>query len=75
MEWKPIETAPDETVVIVMEGNIIAPAIKKCREWHFWEGGIEYDTDGKLSGELNWWLSGYGPTHWMPLPAAPENPE
>ena len=68
MEWQPIETAPIGELVIVADGAIIAPAIKKDGRWWFWEGGI----DENDSADMNWWLDGHEPTHWMPLPTAPE---
>ena len=72
LEWQPIETAPkDGTTILVANGN---------------EGG--YDTEPFQIGSASWdksysgfhWLSNaccdgvsyYVPTHWMPLPEAPE---
>lgn len=66
-QWQPIESAPkDGTNVLLVncKGNIAAG---------LWQGD-------KLNG--GWWLRGgnkpdtffnfhHGPTHWMPLPAAP----
>ena len=63
-QWMPIETAPkDGTAVLVAEGRFIY-----CVEWN---------------DEFEWWavddnklgpfrLRGAAPTHWMPLPAAPQ---
>jgi hypothetical protein len=68
--WQPIETAPkDGTNVLLVNrrGNIAAG---------LWRDGLFGERGG-------WWLRGgnapntffndhHGPTHWMPLPAAPK---
>lgn len=71
-EWQPIETAPENKVVIVTDGTITAPAITRDgQRWDFWEGEVHEDEIGTPLGLLNYWVQGYGPTHWAPL-ASPE---
>ena len=58
MKWKPIETAPrDEDVIVVNRSD---------------PGRVRIAWRGSITGE--WWISGAGmiqavnPTHWMPIP-------
>jgi hypothetical protein len=72
MEWQNIETAPKDGVLILLYGtSIVAPGVFSLGEWHFWEGPIADNDNGNTVGEMNGWTRGYGPTHWMPLPAPP----
>lgn len=60
MKWQPIETAPkDGTDILLGFANDNRPAV--VAGWYDnWE---EYDTINVVKGR---------PTHWMPLPEAPE---
>lgn len=87
MNWQPIETAPkDGTDVLVFFDCATVPVVhiawyRSREEWESsgqfcggwdsleeWEGWWSY-TRGSVSQEK---LEGYStPTHWMPLPEAP----
>lgn len=67
--WQPIETAPrDRTLIDLWAGERIANCAwnvpSKC-----WAERVGASFDGKHWAVVN------NPTHWMPLPAAPANPE
>ena len=57
--WQPIETAPDDGRFVLLGRRTITPYIGR------------YDT-------IDGWVDTHGnyrdPSHWMPLPAAPEPP-
>ena len=59
MEWQPIETAPEATVLLVWLPNY----------------GVGVATKTTTHGLAHWWHRGESeacyPTHWMPLPEAP----
>ena len=57
MEWQPIETAPTDEPIFTWDGEDILYA-------ELFEG-VWNGTDGVSS------YVDFGPTHWMPLPAAP----
>ena len=62
-EWQPIETAPRNGVNVLVwdsESELILVAAY-IREGNFW--AVEMSDQDAY------------PTHWMPLPAAPANPE
>lgn len=65
MKWQPIETAPEDTYVLVWSP-----------EYYCYEYGIAV-----LGGEEGYWLTYEGdlplatPTHWMHLPEPPEEDE
>ncbi|PZS80629.1 hypothetical protein A7X84_13860 [Stenotrophomonas maltophilia] len=78
--WLPISTAPkDGTGILLSNGKDVAEG-----HWYFEEGGTtEYrDLDGRYIGQTDsdgyaGWLDWDGgmqpdPTHWQPLPVAPE---
>ena len=71
MEWRPIETAPKGELILVADGSTLAPATFCFDLWYFWEGGLQLDDNLEQSGIMNNWIKGFGPTHWMPLPAPP----
>lgn len=59
--WRPIKTAPKDTLVLVYHragGEIV----------------IAKDDDGWATGSLGLSLRRSDVTHWMPLPAFPEEP-
>jgi hypothetical protein len=70
MEWQPIETAPDETEVIVANQDWLSGNFHISTAWRHAESG-------------KWWrphsgpslASNITPTHWMPLPAPPPTTE
>jgi hypothetical protein len=70
MEWQPIETAPDETDVIVANPDRISGEHHVSIAWRHVESG-------------KWWRPHSGPslascitpTHWMPLPDPPKMEE
>jgi hypothetical protein len=70
MEWQPIDTAPDETDVIVANPDRISGEFHVSIAWRHCESG-------------KWWRPNIGPlpasyimpTHWMPLPAPPTTEE
>ncbi len=62
--WQPIETAPKDGVFILVWNiyGINEVFWDAYAEW--WHHDVEFDYTFPLRGDL--------PTHWMPLPAAPE---
>jgi len=71
--WQPIETAPKDGTVILLLSDGVDPGFFYLGEWHFWDGTVVQDEHGNDAGYLNSWLTGYGPTHWLPLPELPKN--
>lgn len=66
-EWQPIETAPkkEEQQILCWDGKN-----RTICEWlSFGDGNGEWDVCH--DAESYAW-SGYAPTHWMPLPEAPQ---
>lgn len=73
MDWHPIDTAPkDGRFVIGSDGERVAPMSwqKKCDDDRYtgWCGACPVD-GGMLY--VNHVELGFDPTHWMPLPKAP----
>lgn len=60
--WMPIETAPKD-VTILLYG---AKRLEMCV-------GMHHSRDGWVTDTTSEWMSMYPPTHWMPLPAAPDH--
>ena len=62
MEWQPIETAPKDGHAILASDpawhGVPCPMFWNGEEWQHW-----------FRSEL---YGAYDPTHWMPLPAPPE---
>jgi hypothetical protein len=79
--WQPIETAPKDGPVILLGGTTAMFGVWFDEHWVFWEGCAsdvfykETIASDDIAASLNYWCSGYGPTHWMPLPAAPTEGE
>lgn len=75
--WLPIATAPkDETDIIVMYMHIDTQIVHNAfyaSEGNGWEasdvGWWSYDKGEVSRIHLTGWMT---PTHWMPLPSAPE---
>ena len=61
-QWMPIETAPKD-VTILLYG---AKRLEMCV-------GMHHSRDGWVTDTTSDWMSMYPPTHWMPLPAAPDH--
>lgn len=59
--WQPIEIAPKDTEILVTG----AKRIGTCVAHNDSRDGWETETSSE-------WVSIYTPTHWMPLPKAPE---
>lgn len=85
MEWKPIETAPIDVSVLVTfsdgdipKGYVTLPGVMIAyKDKYYLPGGGGYEGDGDgwvdaSSGEQCHLHYGQ-PTHWMPLPPAPES--
>lgn len=60
--WMPIETAPKD-VTILLYG---AKRLEMCV-------GMHHSRDDWVTDTTSVWMSMYPPTHWMPLPAAPDH--
>lgn len=77
MEWQPIETSPigEDHPVLVWDGSFITVAHRvvhkdgdprRCYDCWYVHNSYGFNEDGCI----------YGVTHWMPLPAPPqEDPE
>lgn len=69
-QWQPIETAPKDKFVLLCgpSGYTTTPLVfttgRMCSDYHVGRW-IDHAND-----DLTDW--GFEPTHWMPLPAAPE---
>jgi hypothetical protein len=77
MDWQPIETAPkDGTVIDVWLGDADAPEVdfyctfgtRRSAGWQ-WRQGKFRPVHG-----MHVPVVGVQPTHWMPLPEAPDDP-
>lgn len=76
-EWQPIETAPRDETRIICYGKLYHP-----RGWSGWHPDLDKEHPEAYGWEVrmayfmggNWQLGhacGFAPTHWMPLPKAP----
>lgn len=63
-KWQPIETAPLEQWVLVYGGDGIEVAVKTCFDEWLMTGYCE---------ESMKHMAYENPTHWMPLPEAPND--
>ena len=80
--WHPIETAPkDGTQIILRNGNRVTAGawvewVKTYCEYHSTTGVYLGPSIGDDGSEWASWDGGFAeddpPTHWMPLPSAPE---
>lgn len=62
MNWQPIETAPkDELILVARTKRMCGP----CAAMNDSQEGWVTETPGE-------WVSIYTPSHWMPLPEAPD---
>lgn len=75
MEWQPIETLPDgEGLILLTDGNKVIPAdatYYEREDREEWFGGISDLTSWNPSGNDD--VDPSWPSHWMPLPAPPQN--
>lgn len=68
IKWQPIKTAPrNGTQILISDGDAVYAGFWR-EQWVFFDESCTVE-DGWI--ELNGWVDGYGPTHWMPLPPAP----
>jgi hypothetical protein len=70
-EWQPIETAPKSMPVLVFDAGsvsvaVLQPSTKK------WCGIVDGGLVGIPEGDGILFFEVYFPTHWMPLPEAPQ---
>jgi hypothetical protein len=65
-EWQPIETAPEKKAVLTNQGTGIYSG-----QWYICEA------NGRVPACADWGVevSEIEPTHWMPLPDPPSNPQ
>lgn len=79
-DWRPIETAPLETELLV--GKFMNNEWRICQSGKYYDAGMNnpngyerphwyWCSDWDLGGVTD----GDGPTHWMPLPPEPPKPE
>ena len=77
MEWQPIETAPKDGTWILVYGDGTDDEAEQRKvavaQYTNYLNGSTYD---KFWWQFAWYDGGYygrfdGPTHWMPLPEAP----
>jgi len=61
-KWQPIESAPENTSMLVTEGEFIDLGILNNDTWF-------YDS-GEVANQMIWHSTKL--THWMPLPELPE---
>jgi len=71
-QWQDIATAPkDGTEILITDGQSTYFGCFHLGEWIFCNG-VETSYDDIEIFELNSWIAGYGPTHWLPLPTPPD---
>lgn len=61
MKWQPIETAPKDKLILVGRTK----RMDMCT-------AVNHSQDGWVTETPAEWISIYTPSHWMPLPAAPD---
>jgi hypothetical protein len=61
VQWQPVETAPKDVSVLLYGAKRLEVCV-----------GMHHSRDGWVTDTTSEWASMYPPTHWMPLPAAPE---
>lgn len=70
MEWQPIETAPENTFILIYENGRYHVA-----QYELTDVDGYFDVQEPLWGFVDGWLdvdSSFNPTHWMPLPEPPK---
>lgn len=78
MKWQPIETAPkDGTKVLIVNDEGAIDVAGYFEQWNESKEFVRTAKDGDvyrtLREECGYWCTdtAYCPTHWMPLPEAP----
>lgn len=72
MEWQPIETAPrDGTEILIYLGSPWA-AVEKAQWYEPWRNWQKENIDWSENPKEQFGIGSAIPTHWMPLPAPPE---
>jgi hypothetical protein len=72
-DWQPIETAPRDTYKVAGPTLILGHREKKWirfGKWYVQEGCWYYSGTSERSQYAQ--VKGDEPTHWMPMPSAPE---
>jgi hypothetical protein len=70
MTWRPIETAPDDKqILICQDGEIAVARCMTAAE----DGSVDWIIWRRLGPDAMAVVMP-APTHWMPLPPAPEEP-
>ena len=67
-EWQPIETAPKNGELILLSPAFDRPYAIGRWAWEYGDGLWFMDSVGTLCGI-------WKPTHWMPLPEPPKEPQ
>lgn len=71
MTWRPISTAPYNTVVLVQHVEDLYPvSAYRLRDMEHWMRETEGPEDSFYGGDRHGFLY-RPPTHWMPLPDSP----
>lgn len=69
-DWQPIETAPkDGTEILLFELQCYDEPYIATGIWHRWDGGERWLPAVYGGARTDY----FDPTHWMPLPDAPEH--
>lgn len=66
--WQPVETAPKNEAVLIAGGDVLYPivaSLNKTKDRESWD----LDVQGAILAEE----IADAPTHWMPLPEAPND--
>ena len=67
--WRPIETAPRDTGVLVYDKGVRVATLSEC----YYTGTVRWLVSGKMADNpIDYYLPAQ-PTHWMPLPEEPNN--
>jgi len=63
--WQPIATAPQNGTHILIFAEQAVSVGRWHRDWVYYAGGVPAEYDGETA-------TAFRPTHWMPLPPAPD---
>lgn len=74
LEWRSIESAPRDGTWILA---VVSPFVPAVAKWRVERGSFEYIAADNFSSDEQYkeWLMAtdpWAPTHWLPLPATPE---
>lgn len=67
--WQPIATAPKDGTRVLLAEYEVSRHWPEDSRWYFWEDHWRLYASGLGEG----WGRASNPTHWIPLPAPPEN--